>query len=335
VIAAPTTEDVDETTTQDPEIGNATHDSNEQYYECARKPANLVKDGYQRAMTALERETTYRWAIGTLHLETVPLFFRATFTAAEYDSLVEYHKQHLLYRLYIELPIGFMLPKVDANRHFWHQLTKGALNTKSAAAKTTVQDLFKDQHTTTCEAKSQLVTLTFVTPALRTKWKNRVLPFSTNKTKVTLKASDTLSSKDPKIGYDQGALNLLYQVKILHQHLLTQRQMRAIAKAAAGVDSLLVQEDPPVASPFAPHFWTLIYDQLGCPPGLVDVRRIVVKEDEKTTTMLVHHPRSVFKFPCASCLSLKHPTNECKTEDKEASLKKFTQGGDDLIAGRK
>jgi hypothetical protein len=86
VIAAPATEVVEEATMQESSGGGQTHGINEQYYECARKPANLVKDGYQRAMTALERETTYRWATGVIHLETVPLFFRATFTASEYDT---------------------------------------------------------------------------------------------------------------------------------------------------------------------------------------------------------------------------------------------------------
>ncbi|KAJ0392529.1 hypothetical protein ATCC90586_003196 [Pythium insidiosum] len=59
-----------------------------QYYACALKPANVIPDGYQRAMTEIEQETTYLWSIGRLHLASVPKFFTETFVADELDTLL-------------------------------------------------------------------------------------------------------------------------------------------------------------------------------------------------------------------------------------------------------
>ncbi|KAJ0393411.1 hypothetical protein ATCC90586_010916 [Pythium insidiosum] len=178
------------------------------YYACALRPANILADGYQREMTDLELHTSFLWATGKLNLASVPKFFMETFMTDEYDELVDYHKRHLMYRLYVRLPRGFMLPRFNANRQFWNLLHKGAEATGGSRPKDTVNQLFADHYTTACEARYQMVTLTFTSQAKRNMWKNRQLPFISRNLKVQLQASDTLSTQDPLTGYDEGAREL-------------------------------------------------------------------------------------------------------------------------------
>ncbi|GLE02747.1 hypothetical protein PINS_up011602 [Pythium insidiosum] len=247
-----------------------------QYYACALKSANVVPDGYQRAMTEIEQQTTFLWSTGQLHLATVPKFFTETFVADELDVLVDYHKRHLLYRLYVRLPRGIMLPRFNANRDFWNLLQKGATEAGGERRQATIDALFADHYTTTCQAKFQMVTLTFTSPVVRNKWKNRTLPFMSRKIKVTLKASDTLSASDPHLGFDEGATALQYSILLLGLESKTQREVRAIARGVAKTQPLCIEELPPDGRAFAPHFWRLTYAQLSCPRELVDVRKINV-----------------------------------------------------------
>jgi hypothetical protein len=147
-------------------------------YACARKPSNLRKDGFQREMTSLEQETLLLWLTRKIHLEKIPRFLRATMVSKERDLISDHHMKHLVYRLYVRLPKGFMLPVVDANKHFWQNLSKGALESTNPHAKESVDELFKAQYTTSCEPKDQMVVLTFIRPETRAKWKNRTLPFA-------------------------------------------------------------------------------------------------------------------------------------------------------------
>jgi hypothetical protein len=116
-----------------------------------------------------------------------------------------------------------------------------------------------------------MVVLTFVRPEIRKKWKYRVLPFISKKNSITLKCSDTLSSDDPFVGYDDSAVALQYVCWILNKPGLKHREVREIGKAAAGVEPIDVQEHAPVDSPFSTHYWAMVFDQLNCPTDLVNV----------------------------------------------------------------
>jgi hypothetical protein len=168
-------------------------------YVCARKPSNLRKDGYQREMTDLEYQTLFLWLTRKIYLEKYPRFLRANMVNKQRHVFADNHMKHLVYKLYVKLPKGFILPAIDANKHFWQNLSKGAHESGNRNAPGVVDALFTAQYTTTCEPKDQMVVLTFIRPDVRNKWKNRTLPF-TRKTSVTLKSADTLSSDDPFLG---------------------------------------------------------------------------------------------------------------------------------------
>ncbi|KAJ0391446.1 hypothetical protein P43SY_011434 [Pythium insidiosum] len=158
-----------------------------------------------------------------------------------------------MYRLYVRLPRGFMLPQYNANRQFWNLLQKGAESTGGTNAKNLVERLFEEHYTTTCEAKFQLVTLTFTSPEVRNRWKNRQLPFISHKVKILLQASDTLSAQNPATGFDDGARNLQYSVLLLGLQSKTQKDVREIARAACGTQPSLIEELSPTPAPGMEH----------------------------------------------------------------------------------
>ncbi len=50
------------------------------------------------------------------------------------------------------------------------------------------------------------------------------------------------------------------------------------------------------------------------------MRRFVVSKGDLKSTMLVHHPRSAFRFPCDACLSTRHTKKDCQNVPKDESL---------------
>jgi hypothetical protein len=50
-----------------------------------------------------------------------------------------------------------------------------------------------------------------------------------------------------------------------------------------------------------------------------------VTQGDVRTGMIVHHPRTYYRYPCGSCLSIKHGTKDCTTENKDESIARFTK----------
>jgi hypothetical protein len=153
-------------------------------------------------------------------------------------------------------------------------------------------------------------------------------PALRQESKVVLKSSDTLSSDDPFLGYDDGALALQYSCLFMSKTPLTHQQVREVGKIAAGKDPIDVEWKPPVDSPFAPHFWKVTYDQLSCPAPLANVRQINVSQGEANFPITVHHDRSAHMYPCGACLGTTHATRDCKTSDKVQSIARHSKDVD-------
>ncbi|KAJ0412322.1 hypothetical protein ATCC90586_009512 [Pythium insidiosum] len=268
-----------------------------QYYEhyaCASAAATLKRDGDQRPMTPLEQETLRLWIQRQIHLPEPPTFLKETHTGAERDEFADYHRDHL----------GFRLAKSKEEREKLLQL-------------------FRDALTTLCEPKSRIATLRFVHPDVRDKWDGFTFHFGTEK--ITLTATDSLSSDTPRAGLDAGARQLLYHVFLRGHHRLGHRAIRAIGSAAARMPVLDVElVESIAASDYSPPKWKLTFDRIACPPSLERIRRLEATLNGDVLVFLVMHPRAARRAPCLNCLSVRHATKDCSTRDPATSLKTHT-----------
>ncbi|KAJ0395669.1 hypothetical protein P43SY_009480 [Pythium insidiosum] len=280
-------------------------------YDCALREASLRRDGDQRALTSLERTTLHLWIERKIHLATPPLFLRETHTGPERDAFADYHRDHLGFRLYVVLPVGIVLSEVNAKYDFCFT---ALLSAKTQSEHDRLLQLYRDAQTTLCEPRSRIATLRFVTPDLRDSWNG--FSFYFGKEKVTLTATDSLTSDAPRAGFDAGAQQLLYHVFLRGDHRLSHRDVRAIGSAAAGkpvLDVALVESF--AASDYSPPKWKLTFDQISCPPALERMRRLNVTYGGAELTFLVIHPRATRRSPCTRCLSVRHAPKDCDTKD--------------------
>ncbi|GAB9476852.1 hypothetical protein Gpo141_00013910, partial [Globisporangium polare] len=289
-------------------------------YDCARRLYRLRTDGHQREMTALEERTLYLWLSKKIYLATPPGFTTETHVGAERDVLWQLQRSHLRFRLYAQLPVGFILPDVSTTWHFCHSMLSA---NASEEGKSRVKALVNAAHTIVCSAKSQMVELTFVKPGERDFWANK--QFNIGRGAFTLKATDALAAGDPADGYDDAAVALLYQVHVFGRGDLDAATVRAWISAATGVTILTVAaKEPSGANRFDPHTWEVTFNSTECPPEVLRIRRLRVASAGKQSLAYLHHPRAAYRFPCKSCLSVDHYRKECANSNPEAAAAKYS-----------
>ncbi|KAJ0393544.1 hypothetical protein ATCC90586_004960 [Pythium insidiosum] len=262
-------------------------------------------------MTPLEAETLHLWIERKIHLATPPFFLQETHTGPERDAFADYHRDHLGFRLYVVLPIGVALSEVNAKYDFCFT---ALLSAPTQTDHDRLLQLYRDAQTTLCEPRSRIATLRFVTPELRDSWNGYSFLFG--KDRVTLTATDSLTSDTPRAGFDAGAQQLLYHVFLRGNHRLSHHDVRAIGSAAARkpvLDVALIESF--AASDYSPPKWKLTFDQIACPPAIERMRRLEVTYGESELSFLVIHPRATRRSPCTRCLSVRHAPKDCDTKD--------------------
>lgn len=112
-------------------------------------------------------------------------------------------------RLYGILPTGFVLPAASTKWHFYQAMLMANVD---ADDRERTKRFVHAVETETCSATSQVVEVTFVTPAERDAWTNA--EFNVRHSKFILKASRSMV-EEAEDGYDEEALRLKYQVHVV------------------------------------------------------------------------------------------------------------------------
>jgi hypothetical protein len=94
---------------------------------------------------------------------------------------------------------------------------------------------------------------------------------------ITMQATDSLTTDLPRVGMDDSARALLYQVHARGHSSLSHAVVRAIFAAAAKMEVFDVKSDEsPGLADFSPHKWVIAFAQITCPAALARVRRLEV-----------------------------------------------------------
>jgi hypothetical protein len=290
------------------------------YYACATRAANLRYDGDQRAMSKLEQVTLFKWMNREIHLPGPPRFLSETHTSAEQDVFADYDRNHMGYRLYGLLPAGVTLSDSNPKYHFCNT---ALLANRDQPTRTAIESMLLEAQVITSEPKSKIVALRYTWPQQRDQW--RGMTFKLGSGTVTMQATDSLTTDVPRVGLDDNARELLYQVHARGHSTLNHATIRAVFAAAAKMDVFDVQSvESQGLVDFSPHKWVIAFPQITCPAALGQVRRLDVEYGDQRLTLDIQHPRAARRAPCTKCLSIRHGTNECANKQAQHSLKRHT-----------
>jgi hypothetical protein len=230
----------------------------------------------------------------------------------------DYDRNHMGYRLYGILPAGVSLSVGNAKYQFCNT---ALLANRAGPTRAALESMLLEAQVITSEPKSKIVVLRNVRPEQRDQW--RGLTFKMGAGEVTMQATDSLTTDVPRIGMDDNARALLYQVHARGHSTISHAIFRAAFAAAAKLDVFDVQSvDSPGLADFSAHKWAITFAQITCPLALARVRRTEVTSEADRLVFDIQHPRASRREPCLKCLIIRHGSADCNSKQVQQSLQR-------------